>query len=104
MRQALIPRAGNALLLGAAFGRVAVDRVEFFSGELGAEELRLPIVFVAWREPALDPDLRCAMVLPVGEQADAIARAEDLVEMMLQVIEGEIPIDGLSYLVRRAAD
>ena len=82
MRQALEPRAGNALLLGAASAAWPVDGMKFFRGELGAEELRLPVVLRARRKPALDPDLRGAVVLPVGKQTDAITRAEDLVEMM----------------------
>ena len=38
------------------------------------------------------------MVLPVGEEADAVAAEEDLVEVVLEVIEGEIFVDGLRDL------
>ena len=34
------------------------------------------------------------MVLPVGEEADAVAAEEDLVEVVLEVVEGEIFVDG----------
>ena len=70
----------------------------FLRGELGAEELRLPLVLVAGRKPALDPDLRGLMVLPVGKQADAVAAGEDLVEVVLEVIERKILVDRLGDL------
>src|ERR1700758_4954613 len=40
------------------------------------------------------------MMLPVGEEADAVAAAEDLVEVVLEVVEGKILIDGLCDLKR----
>ncbi len=72
--------------------------MQLLGGELGGEEFGLPFVGVAGREAALDPDLRGAVILPVGKQAHAVAAGEDLFEMMLQVVEGKILVDGLRHL------
>src|SRR3984885_1654879 len=101
VRKALVPRARDAQLLGAGVCGVAFDGMEFFRGKLGAEELRLPIVLHTRREAALDPDLCRAMILPVREETDTVAAAEDLIEMMLEMIEGEIPVNRLGNLVGR---
>ena len=49
-------------------------------------------------EAALDPDLGDVVVLPVGEEADAVAAEEDLVEVLFEVRHGEIFVDGLRDL------
>ena len=38
------------------------------------------------------------MVLPVGEEADAVAAEEDLVEVVLEMVEGEVFVDELRDL------
>ena len=102
MGEALVPGAGDAKLLGAGFGGVAGDGVEFLRGLLCAEELWIEFygggVGV---EAAFDPDLGGAMILPVGEEADAVAAEEDLVEMMFELGEGEIFVDDLGDLEGR---
>ena len=45
-----------------------------------------------------DPDLGGAVVLPVGEEADAVAAEEDLVEVVLEMVEGEVFVDELRDL------
>ena len=38
------------------------------------------------------------MVLPVGEEADAVTAEEDLVEVVLELGDGEVFVDGLGDL------
>ena len=73
VRQALIPRAGNDLLLGTTLRIMPGQRVELLRGELGAEEILRPVVERARSEAPLDPDLRGLVVLPVSKQTDAVA-------------------------------
>ena len=98
MGEALVPGAGDAELLGAVFGGVSGEGVEFFGGELCVEELGGEGVGDAGVEAALDPDLGDAVVLPVGEEADAVAAEEDLVEMFFELRHGEVFVDGLRDL------
>jgi len=67
-------------------------------GELCAEELGGEGGGDAGIETALDPDLGDAVILPVGEEADAVAAEEDLVEVFFEMRHGEVFIDGLSDL------
>jgi len=84
--EALVPGAGDAELLGAGFGGVASDGVEFLRGLFCAEELG-----GEWYgggagiEAAFDPDLVGAVILPGGEEADAVAAEEDLVEVLFEL-------------------
>ena len=84
--KALVPGAGDAELFGAAFGGVAGDGVEFLRGLFCAEELG-----GEWYgggagiEAAFDPDLVGAVILPGGEEADAVAAEEDLVEVLFEL-------------------
>ena len=41
------------------------------------------------------------MILPVGKQAHAVACAENLVEVVLQHVEGQVQVNGLRHIVRR---
>ena len=100
--QAFVPRAGNAHLLGAGSGVVAGERVEVFVGGLGSVE-----VFGDFEEHGfvmgisallLDPDLSDAVVLPVGEEADAVAAGEDGVEVVLELVHGQVFVDDLPHL------
>jgi hypothetical protein len=72
--------------------------VKLLRGSFGAEELGLPIVLVAGCEAALDPDLSGLVMLPVGEQADAVAARKNLVEMIFEMRQGEMLIHRLRYL------
>lgn len=84
--KALVPGAGDAELFGAAFGGVAGDGVEFLRGLFCAEELG-----GEWYgggagiEAAFDPDLVGLVILPDGEEADAVAAEEDFVEMLFEL-------------------
>lgn len=53
------------------------------------------------RNRLLEPDLCCAVLLPVSEEADAVAGGEDCVEVMLKFIERKIFVDRLRELKRR---
>ncbi len=97
--KALVPGAGDAELFGAAFGGVAGDGVEFLRGGFGAEELGGEWCGGgAGIEAAFDPDLIGLVILPVGEEADAVAAEEDLVEMLFELGEGEVFVDDLRDL------
>ena len=97
--ETLVPGAGDAELLGAAFGGVSGDGVEFLRGLLCTEELRLKFFRgCAWIEAALDPDLSGLVVLPDGEEADAVAAEKYLVEVMFELGEGEVFVDDLRDL------
>jgi len=98
VREALVPGAGDAHLFGAVFGGVAGEGVEVAGGGFCAEELGGEGVGFAGFETVFDPDLGDAVVLPVGEEADAVAAEEDLVEMFFEVGHGEVFVDDLSDL------
>ena len=98
MGEALVPGAGDALLFGAGFGGVTGDGVEFLGGEFGSVEIGGEGGGGVALDAALDPDLRGAVVLPVGEEADAVAAEEDVVEVVLELVEGEVFVDGLRDL------
>ncbi len=94
----LIPGAGDALLLGTIFGGVSGERMKFLCGEGCSVELGGHVYLAAGLNAALDPDLRGAMVLPVGKEADAVATVEDGVEVVFKLVEGEVFVDELSHL------
>ena len=84
--KALVPGAGDAELVGAGFGVVVDDGVEFAGGGFGAEELGREVSGGgAGFEAAFDPDLIGLVILPGGEEADAVAAEEDLVEMLFEL-------------------
>ena len=102
--EALEPGAGDAELLGAVFGREAGERVEALGGGAGAEELGADVEGLAGVRfvrvnAGLDPDLGGAVVLPVGEEADAVCGGEDLDEVLAEDVEGEVFVDDLADLV-----
>ncbi len=97
--EALVPRARDAELVGAGFGVVVDDGVEFAGGDFGAEELGGEVGGGgSGFEAALDPDLGDVVVLPVGEEADAVAAEEDLVEVFFELGDGEVLVDDLGDL------
>ena len=98
MREALVPRARDAELLGAVFGRMPGEWVEVAGGEFGSVEVGGEGSGGVGGDAVLDPDLGGAVVLPVGEEADAVAACEDVIEVMLEVSEGEVFVDGLGDL------
>lgn len=97
--EALVPGAGDAELLGAGFGGVAGYGVEFLRGLLCAEKLGLEFHGGgAGVEAAFDPDLGGLVILPVGEEAYAVAAEVDLFEVMFELGEGEVFVDDLRDL------
>ena len=98
---ALVPGAGSAELLGAGLGSVAGYGVELFFLQGGSVEERRQVMDFIGRDTALNPDLLDAMVLPVGEEAEAVAGAEDVVEVVLELGEGKILVDDLAHLEGR---
>ena len=98
MGEALVPGAGDAELVGAVFGGVSSEGVELLGGQGGSEELRGEDCGGAGVETTLDPDLGDAVVLPVGEEADAVAAEEDFVEVVFELRDGKVFVDGLGYL------
>ena len=73
--------------------------MEVFGGELCVVEEGGSVEGLAGLDAALDPELGAAMVLPVGEEADGVAGGEDVVEVVLELGEGEVGVDGLGDLV-----
>ncbi len=51
--------------------------------------------------PPFDPYLADPVILPVGEQADAVAAGEDLLQVMLQLIHREVFVNHLTDLKGR---
>ncbi len=97
--KALVPGPGDAELVGAGFGIMVDDGVEFAGGGFGAEELGREVSGGgAGFEAALHPDLGDVVVLPVGEEADAVAAEEDIVEVLFKLGDGEVLVDGLGDL------
>src|ERR1700749_2253121 len=99
--QAFVPRAGYAELLRATLCRMARDRMQFLCGAAGTIKLLRPCVRFLWIDTSLDPHLGGAMVLPIGEEAYAVAAAEDGIEIVLKLGERQILIDDLLHLIGR---
>ena len=55
-----------------------------------AVKLLRPCIRLLRVDPPFDPDLCCAMVLPVGEEADAVAAEKDLVEVLFEMFADRI--------------
>ncbi len=72
--------------------------MEVFGGEFGVVEQGRRVELFAGFDAALEPELGAAAFLPVGEDADAVAGAEDVVEVMLELGEGDVGVDGLGDL------
>ncbi len=70
----------------------------FWVASLAPKNSGAKVVRDAGVEAALDPDLGDAVVLPVGEEADAVAAEEDLVEVVFELRDGEVFVDGLGDL------
>src|SRR5882724_3185654 len=102
MREAVVPRTGNAHLLGTIFGGECGDGVKIFCGARGAEEiLRLLDGRLGRIDSMLEPDFVDALVLPVGEEPDAVGSGKNLVEVVFERVEGKIFVDGLGDLISR---
>jgi len=71
--------------------------MEVFLGRRGAEKLGLGVEGAAGFGTGLEPDFAKAPILPVGEQADAVGRGFDDVELIFELIEGEIFVDVLTH-------
>src|SRR5258708_4950903 len=97
VRQALIPRAGDAHLFGAVLCRVSGKRVQFVGCDLRPEALRRPLGGGPRLDAAFDQSLHDPMVLPLIKEIHTIATRESPLEVLLQLSHREI-------LVARLAD
>ncbi len=95
---ALVPGAGDAHLFGTAFGGVSAEGVEFVLLEGGTVEGGWDGGGTAGLDAGFDPDLGDAVVLPVGEEADAVAGGEDGVHVVFELVHGEVFVDDLAHL------
>ncbi len=98
VRQTLVPGAGDVHLRSAVDGVESGDGVQVFGGELAVIEHLGRVELLARGDPAFDPELGSAALLPVGEQADAVACAEDVVKVVLELGKGQVSVDRLGDL------
>src|SRR5271154_6088745 len=82
--QTLVPRAHGIELVGAGFGGMVDDGVEFPGCQPRIEDAGGRRGGSALVDAAFDPDLSGAAVLPVGEEGDAVPCAHDLGQMVLE--------------------
>src|ERR1700691_793008 len=73
-------------------------RVESPVGELRPQYLRGKLRWVSPSHPPFYPYLPDLVILPVGEQADAVAASEDLLQVVLQLVDGQVLINHLTDL------
>ena len=99
VRETLVPGAEDAHLLGAVFGGERGDGMKIFGGEFCAEKFRLGVKGLAFFGAGFEPDFAEIVVLPVGEEADAVGAGLDGVEMVFHGGEGEVFVDELAHLV-----
>ena len=85
----------------AIFRRVPGKGMQVADGWLRSIEVRTSIRMGALVYTAFDPNLGRAMILPVGENADAVAAREDIVQVMFKLREREVFIHHLSHLKGR---
>ena len=97
VRQALVPGADDSHLLGAVFRRERRDGVKIFAGEFCAEEIRLCVECRLLIFAALQPHFAEELVLPIGEEADAVGAGLDGIEVLLHRVEGKVLIDILPH-------
>ena|SRR5436305_3659679 len=71
--------------------------MEVSGGAFRAEEFRRCRKRLPGLCPALDPDLVDTLLLPVGEQADAVSRFFNFIEMSLQFAEWKVLVDILTH-------
>ena len=102
MREAVVPRSGNAHLLRAIFRGERGDGMKVFCGARGAEEIMRPLDGRLGRvDSMLEPDFVDALISPVGEEAHAVGSGENFVEVVFERVEGKILEDGLGDLIGR---
>src|SRR5947209_5046165 len=89
MGQALIPGTGDVHLFRGSFGILTDDRMYLSCRERGSVEQRRRRCGTALVDTPLDPKFFGAMVLPVGEQRDAVASAHDGFKIVLKQSEVE---------------
>ena len=96
--QALVPGTGDVHLRSAVDGVERGDGMEIFGGELAVVEEGGRVEFFAGLDETLKPELGGTAMLPVGEDADAVAGGEDVVEVVFELGEGKVGVDGLRDL------
>jgi hypothetical protein len=96
---ALVPGAGDAHLLGAVFGGVAGRWGAAFRWRRWLRRTRAAMAVFSPGATRLLIQTWCdAMVLPVGEEADAVAAGHDGFEIVLELVDGEVLVDDLGHL------
>jgi len=92
-----VPRAGDELL-GAVLGGVTWQRVKLGGLAGGAEEGFGIRRWLGAGEFSFHPGLGGSVLLPVGEEADAVAGRKDMEQAVLEFVEREVFVDGLDDL------
>src|SRR5580704_15645369 len=72
VRQPVVPGTGNAQLFGATLRRMARERVKLLRCRFGPEQFRGKLGCTPRLNPPFYPYLADAVVLPVGEETDAV--------------------------------
>src|ERR1043166_9101541 len=101
MRKPFVPRSRRAHLRRAIFSRERGDRMKVLASGLRSEKLAWRLVMLSLFDAALEPNFIDAMLLPIGEQADAVRTRHDRLKVLLQFIKRQIFVYILVHLVGR---
>ena len=96
-----MPGPGDAHLFRAVLRGQLGDRMEVPLGKGRTKQFGLRFRRVGGINPALHPDLIDSVMLPVGEQADAVGTGHDLFEVVLQARCWKILVDRLRHIEGR---
>ena len=98
MRQPLVPRAGDAHLLRAVFRRKISQRMDVAARRQRPCAARIKTRRITIFQATFDPELIDSRRPPIQKQADAVAAAEDRVEMILHHFQRQVFKDILPHL------
>src|SRR5438270_3536292 len=90
MRQAFVPWAKYAHLLCTIFRRQFCNRMQIPRCRFRAKQIGRSLKWLSSVDAAFDPNFINKLLLPIGEQADAIATGLDRIEVFCQLAEGEV--------------
>src|ERR1700730_392814 len=85
MRQALVPGAGHAHLFRAVFGGEFRNGMKIPGGQLRPEKFRGRVKWLAILDASFYPNLIETLLLPVGEQADAVRACFDSIKVIFHL-------------------
>src|SRR5271156_1991025 len=77
VRQPVIPGTGNTQLFGATLRRMVRKRVKLFRCRLGPEQIRGKLRCTPGLNPTFHPYLAYAVILPVGEETNAVTAGKN---------------------------